>query len=194
MPEVIPLVGGGARSQPCTCLGSDTPRLGTCYPTLLSEQPGSSRPLEPQRRGIWAEANQCPGLRLEDRLGVEVRSHCDSNLVVPIGGARPSLPFPICPYAQLPAQPHPKTSFVITRQAGPGGYVLFSPNRMTQFNPMLQGLLGLLCVSRLLCVRSLLAHVGPGSGLRTALESVFSLNTCAVDITIVPASTGKWDQ
>lgn len=65
--------------------------------------------------------------RLEDRLGVEMKSHCDSDLVLvlPMWGARPPLPFPTCPYAQLPAQSHPKTSFVITRQAGPVGYILF---------------------------------------------------------------------
>lgn len=60
-----------------------------------------------------------------------------------------------------------------------------------------RGQLGPLRLSRGPCahaVRRISAHSRLGSGLRTGLESVFGLNTCKTRMTIVPASSGKWEQ
>lgn len=85
--EVTQLVGSGARSQPCTCLGSGTPPQGNRHHILHPEQPGSSWELGPQKRGTWAEADCALDWGRADVKGqvdVEVWSHRCRNLVLAV--------------------------------------------------------------------------------------------------------------
>lgn len=71
-------------------------------------------------------------------------------------------------------------------------------NRMTRIPPnAARTIMITLCVQDPVCAISYLlmwAHFSLGSGLRTVLESVFILNTCEMEVIIVCASPGKWEQ
>lgn len=103
-------------------------------------------------------------------------------LVIPLRGAGPpphAPPVPILPKHQLSGHGERE---VMCR---------FSSRRTTEFSPALRGWLGRLCVW-VPC--ALLAHVGLSPGLRAVLGSDFGLKTCDMEIVIIPAPSGKWEQ
>lgn len=63
----------------------------------------------------------------------------------------------------------------------------FPSNRMTKIQPKAARTVRFLHLSRILCVFALLAHLGPFKA-SVMLESVFSLNTCKMEITHALAS------